>query len=89
VGGIRNIFINHVNFDTGVLSSLNYKTFHSIIHNAFSDDETFSHKSNQSYSLIIFSQTHQNIRNEYLKAHKMNFDCVSKRVEYDYIKRRE
>ena len=39
--------------------------------------------------LIIFSQTHQNIRNEYSKAHKMNFKCVSKRVEYDYIKRLE
>ena len=39
--------------------------------------------------LIIFSQTHQNIRNEYLKAHKMNFECASKHVEYDYIKRRE
>ena len=28
--------------------------------------------------LIIFSQTHQNIRNEYLKAHQMNFECASK-----------
>ena len=66
------------------------KTLHCIIQNtAFSDDEIFSRKSNQSYMLIIFSQTHQNIRNEYLKAHKMNFECVRKRVEYDYISNRE